>query len=297
MADFLTTTGTSYFIEQLIITAKKDLVLVTPFLKLTQNLFERISDAEKKGIKITLIYGKNELPKPEMNRLLSFKNIQIYFCQNLHAKCYHNESAMIITSMNLYEFSERNNREMGIYIEKEKDKDIFQQALDEIESIKNNSKLEKEFAITINSFQEKESESPKKINPKLVLELDPKYNEIGNFHLPSLSKLLKEKYPNKEVLFDRSIIIEKFPFSGIKLEVNGRIDFKFNETLNYQLIKERNSKLGRELPGIRLFWNYYQLNIYTEKDFTVQINDSGLKLITEKFLKIIDHVYENLKLN
>ena len=193
MAEFLTTTGTSYFIEQIIRTAKNELVLVTPFLKLTQNLVERISDAEKKGIKITLIYGKNELAKPEMQRLLSFKNIRIYFCQNLHAKCYHNESSMIITSMNLYEFSERNNREMGILINIEKDKDIFTNALEEIESIKNNSKLEKGFEIPSKIINEKlpenttnfkHQEKPKisvKSNQESILELDPNYMDQHNF--------------------------------------------------------------------------------------------------------------------
>lgn len=41
--------------------------------------------------------------------------------------------------MNLYEFSERNNREMGLLIERASDIDIYEETLREIESIKNAS--------------------------------------------------------------------------------------------------------------------------------------------------------------
>ena len=40
----------------------------------------------------------------------------MYFLPNLHAKCYFNEDRMIITSMNMYEFSEKHNREMGVLL-------------------------------------------------------------------------------------------------------------------------------------------------------------------------------------
>lgn len=101
MAKFLTTAGNSFYIEQIIIKSVKSLNLVTPYLKLSRNLIERLSDAQKEGVRITLIYGKNELAPKEKKKLFAFDNIEIYFCQNLHAKCYHNESSMIISSMNL----------------------------------------------------------------------------------------------------------------------------------------------------------------------------------------------------
>jgi len=293
MAEFLTTTGTSHFIEQLIISATKDLILVTPYLKLTQNLVERISDAEKKGIRITIIYGKDELPKQEMKRLLSFKNIQIYFCKNLHAKCYHNESSMIITSMNLYEFSERNNREMGILIEKNKDADIFYKALNEIESIKNNSILQKEFEVQETKTKETKIDIESK---QEQFELDPNFHDQYNFYLPTLFKALKEKYPEKEIVFDESIQINKFPFSGMTLKIHGRIDLIFGDLLNHKLIKERNKEIDKSLPEIRFYWNYSRLNIYPEKDFKVEIDKVGLKMITEKYLQIIDHVYKNFRI-
>lgn len=57
------------------------------------------------GRKIILIYVKSDLKKSEKAKIKAFKNIEIFYYENLHAKAYHNEETMIVTSMNLYEFS------------------------------------------------------------------------------------------------------------------------------------------------------------------------------------------------
>ena len=55
--------------------------------------------------------------------------------KNLHAKCFYNDSAMVITSLNLHEHSQQNNREMGAYLSREEDGDTFLDALREAELI------------------------------------------------------------------------------------------------------------------------------------------------------------------
>ena len=52
MADFLTTNGTSSEIENIIIDAKKELTLVSPYLKLSKTFYERLRDADQRGVKI-----------------------------------------------------------------------------------------------------------------------------------------------------------------------------------------------------------------------------------------------------
>jgi hypothetical protein len=42
---------------------------------------------------------------------------------------------MVITSMNMYEFSEKTNREMGVLIDRNVDKELFNQAIEETLSI------------------------------------------------------------------------------------------------------------------------------------------------------------------
>ena len=140
MAEFLTTNGVSFQIEQIIIGAKSKLVLVSPYLKLSKIFHERLKDADARNVKISIIYGKNELNPNETNQLAELKNIELYFFENLHAKCYFNETKMVITSMNMYEFSQINNREMGVLIDSLADSELFEKAKTEARSIVTHSK-------------------------------------------------------------------------------------------------------------------------------------------------------------
>lgn len=135
MAEFLTTNGTSYHIENIIIDAKTKLVLVSPYLQISKTFYERLKDASNKGVAVKIIYGKDELKPNERNSLAELKNVELFFFENLHAKCYFNETRMVITSMNMYEFSEKNNREMGVLIDRSTDKDLFDKAVNETLSI------------------------------------------------------------------------------------------------------------------------------------------------------------------
>lgn len=135
MAEFLTTSGTSFYIEKIILESTRKLVLVSPYLKLSKTLYERLKDSSIRGTRITIIYGKDELKPNEYNSLAELKNVSLYYFDNLHAKCYFNESMMVITSMNMYEFSEKTNREMGVLIDCVKDKELFEKAKLETESI------------------------------------------------------------------------------------------------------------------------------------------------------------------
>lgn len=135
MAEFLTTNGTSYNIENIIIDAKSKLILVSPYLQISKTFYERLKDASNKNVAIKIIYGKDELKTNERNSLAELNNVELYFFENLHAKCYFNETKMVITSMNMYEFSEKNNREMGVLIDRNTDKELFDKAVKETLSI------------------------------------------------------------------------------------------------------------------------------------------------------------------
>ncbi len=70
MAEFLTTSGTSHHIENIIIDAKTKLVLVSPYLQISKTFYERLKDASNKGVQIKIIYGKDELKPMSEIRLL-----------------------------------------------------------------------------------------------------------------------------------------------------------------------------------------------------------------------------------
>jgi phosphatidylserine/phosphatidylglycerophosphate/cardiolipin synthase-like enzyme len=131
MAKFLDTTGVSYHLQQLINKANEKLVLISPYLKINDRIKQSLEDKNRMKIDIRVVYGKNELQPEENNWLKSMTSIRASFCKDLHAKCYLNENEAIITSMNLYEFSQVNNNEMGIFIDKTTDPDLYKEIYNE----------------------------------------------------------------------------------------------------------------------------------------------------------------------
>lgn len=142
MLEFLTTRGVSNWIEKIIIEAEKELVLISPYLKLSKDLKDRLEDASKRDIKITIIYGKDELKSVEKKFIENLMHIELYFLNNLHAKCYYNEKNLVMSSMNMYEYSEINNREMGILIDKESNKELYLNITKEAQSFREHAEIQ-----------------------------------------------------------------------------------------------------------------------------------------------------------
>ncbi len=135
MAKFLNTSATNYFLEELIKNAKDRLILISPFLKLNDRMKELLADKNRLKIDVRIVYGKSELQPEEINWLKELTYVRTSFCKNLHAKCYMNEELAIITSLNLYEFSQINNNEMGVLIRREDDAELYKDAYEEAQRI------------------------------------------------------------------------------------------------------------------------------------------------------------------
>lgn len=135
MAKFLSTTGTNYHLEELIKGASDRLILISPFLKLNDRMKELLADKNRLKIDVRIVYGKSELQPQEIEWLRGLTYIRTSFCKNLHAKCYMNEEMCIITSLNLYEFSQVNNNEMGILIQRSEDGQLYKDAYEEAQRI------------------------------------------------------------------------------------------------------------------------------------------------------------------
>ena len=86
-------------------------------------------------IDVRVIYGKKELLPEENSWLESMTSIKTSFCQALHAKCYLNEKHALLTSMNLYEYSQVNNHEMGILVSREEDPELYDEIHEEARRI------------------------------------------------------------------------------------------------------------------------------------------------------------------
>ncbi len=133
MASFLSSTNKiSAALEDLIKHAQDDIILISPYVKVNQKLQDFIRDADGRGVKIMLIYGKSDMKPDEWNWIKDLTNREVGFVRNLHAKCYISESTAIISSMNLYDFSQQNNDEMGILVQRDGDADLYDEILDEV---------------------------------------------------------------------------------------------------------------------------------------------------------------------
>ncbi len=134
--EFLTTKGIAAGIEKIILNAKEYIIIISPYVKVDKTYIDRLRDADRKGIFILIVFGKKEMRDFEKDKFRGFRNLEVFFLENLHAKCYMNESTAIITSMNLYGYSEEHNREMGIEILNDDNADLFKDILGETDSIK-----------------------------------------------------------------------------------------------------------------------------------------------------------------
>ncbi len=183
MAKFLNTSATNYFLEELIKNAKDKVILISPFLKLNDKIKELLTDKDRLKIDVRIVYGKSELQPEEINWLKELNYVRTSFCKNLHAKCYINEDTCIITSLNLYEFSQVNNNEMGVLVKKDDDSELYQDAYEEAQRI---IRISEEIRVSIEKVekhddnQQTESKKFEKLTTsKLAKKLGIKTNELN----------------------------------------------------------------------------------------------------------------------
>ena len=72
MSKFLTTNQITAEIETIIIDAEERLVLVSPYIKISELFIERLRTATEKDIEIIIIYGKKDLSESEEEKLSEF---------------------------------------------------------------------------------------------------------------------------------------------------------------------------------------------------------------------------------
>ncbi|MAP55112.1 MAG: hypothetical protein CL605_09440 [Altibacter sp.] len=124
MSKFLTSTALHDVIYDIIWDAEQTLLIVSPFIKL-DDYFKEIFTKHKNNPKlhIVIVFGKNEtersksLNSNDFTFFKEFSNISIIYVPTLHAKYYGNERKGVITSINLYDYSFKNNIEFGVFHE------------------------------------------------------------------------------------------------------------------------------------------------------------------------------------
>lgn len=126
MAKFLTGDSLAQEVYDIIFEAEKQLLIISPYIKLDDYFKKAVFDKHKTkaDIEIVIGFGKNEknpeksLNKTDFEYFKDFKSISIVYIPNLHAKFYANELKGLVTSINLYDYSFKNNIEFGVLSER-----------------------------------------------------------------------------------------------------------------------------------------------------------------------------------
>ena len=192
MAKFLNSSGTTYHLEELIKNASDRLIIISPYLKLNERIKELLEDRNRLKIDIRIVYGKNDLHPEEINWLKNLTFIRTSFCKNLHAKCYLNENECIITSLNLYEFSQVNNNEMGVLIYRNDDAKLYADTYEEAQRI---IRISDEVRMSLEKVTETDSKSEhntKTINSTTSTTVNSTTESTPNYSKLTTAKLAKE---------------------------------------------------------------------------------------------------------
>lgn len=305
MSKFLRTSGISYNIEEIVLNARNKLVLVTPYIKFSQILYERLQERAIAGVEIIIVYGKSELTREQEKSIKSIRGISLYFLSNLHAKCYLNDNTAIITSMNLYEFSEKNNREMGILIDLVDDKHIYEEAVAEVESIIKASTL----------VYCAKSNIPQEIKPVEVFSGDIKKSSStiecdGNSFFDNLINILRTKYSNcnfeyKYNKYAKEIWCNDFIENNLYLEliiypssvrINLQMNHKYPVKMHlYNHLESRRVLVDNLLKDYDVRWGNQMKRLKMEvRDINpLEVNNCKMDEVT-KVIKAVELIGENI---
>lgn len=124
MAKFLKGNELNTEVGKIFENAEQKLILISPYIKLHHRYADELKLKVKNNeLEIIIVFGKNEqditksLTASDLDFFKQFPNIEIRYEKRLHAKFYANESSQIITSMNLYDYSQDENIEVGVKTE------------------------------------------------------------------------------------------------------------------------------------------------------------------------------------
>lgn len=135
MVKFIDASQTTTSFESLLQKTNEFLFILTPFIQLPDKIKNNFVSLIQNNVKINIVLKSPRINQYDVNFFRDNSNINIYYCDNLHAKCYINDNMGIIASFNLYEHSLNKNIEMGIEFFKDDDSELYQQILETIVGI------------------------------------------------------------------------------------------------------------------------------------------------------------------
>lgn len=231
MAKFLEGHHLNSEIAKIFEEADTKLVLISPYIRLHDRYASILkAHINNDKLEIIVVFGKNEgnlsksMRLEDVNFFKEFPNIEIRYEKRLHAKYYSNQTTAIITSMNLYSYSQDNNIEVGIMTESILFADFANKLINKEDTI--DTKAYEYFNnIVINQSE-------------LIYERKPIYDN-GAFGIG-----LNKKYTDSEIKVDR---VDEFFKSKTRIDVSVSQKKKAKYSKSQKIIQGYCIRTGKEI--------------------------------------------------
>jgi hypothetical protein len=225
-------------IMTLIVEAEKELILVSPYVKINDwdKMKKSLSKAVNKGVKITFIARQNS--NDDLSPLKSL-NINPILIKDLHAKVYINDKYAIVTSQNITQYSDINSIDIGYQTEDEKERaeliNFVNNYITDVNSTNENvAKIEKSILVVSNEIFEKVERQ----------NYDDK-KQFNDFEVEKLYQFFGVNFPKAKIKRTATYLFcdNLLPFADVMIDTRYVIKIKKNRTdceLILQKIEELN---------------------------------------------------------
>lgn len=259
-------------ISTLVSEANQKVIIVSPFISISQwkKMLINLGRAISRGVAITIYYREIRI---EDKYVLEKMGVQLFQVNGLHTKLYFNEGNAIVSSMNLYEYSDLNSIELAIDCsDPEEYNKLFEYFEKYVQkpTIRNSANDALRYIPTLS---EKSNQNvSKKLDPlellreKLVNKYNVKVNRASNY------LFTKSLIPSFDIFFHEDQIGLKIPNKKIELsKIN-------NITKTLSSITDINFDLSTPTES----YSYYFYNI----DYKIEEPESVINLIDALILAI-----------
>lgn len=245
--------------------AQEELIIVSPYVKIKEwyKLKKALQKAVKNDVKITFVAREN--CNQDLSDVFEL-GIEPILKTDLHAKLYINENTAIVTSHNLYHYSEANSLEIGHFTNEEKE-------------IKELIKF-----VDVNLLEKPENSLKFVEKKKNVMQDD--FVFIKEWEVEKLHEFFQDKYPRKNIVGTSSYIYNEDILGFCDLMISGKYIIKlwrnsFDESiidkieklkfpkLNYEYFTEKDTKHPRYIYLEFLPKRKYARDKYFEDFFTI----------------------------
>ena len=96
--------------------SRQTVYLISPYWQMNANLRSAIKDAVTDGVRVKCIMRANEKLTGEDIEFFRNNRVEIRGLPHLHAKLYLNDSEALVTSLNLYNYSDKESIELGVIV-------------------------------------------------------------------------------------------------------------------------------------------------------------------------------------